>query len=99
MTPAARATALLLGALGGLFAVAATAGWHGFGAWLRRREDRLPDRPRHLKGHAVEPRHEWLAWTVSAVSRWVRYEDGGPKAGVAFASLFLVFSVLIGAFQ
>lgn len=55
---------------------------------------------RHLKvtahRHRLEPRHEWLMWTVSTVARWVRSDDGGPKAAVTFAALALTFSVLLG---
>lgn len=110
MTPAARATALLLAALGGLFAAAATAGWHVWGSWLRRREDRRARLPRHLKPvrHRAEPRHERLVWTVSlairfyrwavsVVVRFYRWEDGGPKTAVMFGALVLAFSVLMGA--
>lgn len=61
-----------------------------------------PSVPRHLKPahrHHAEPSREWLLWTVSLVVRAYRYEDGGPRTAVALASLFLVFSVLIGVSQ
>jgi hypothetical protein len=96
VTPAARAAALLLAAAAGLlaFAVAAVIAHH--------LAARVPEpQSRHLRAvrHRRPPRHEWLAWTVSTVARWYRREDGGPKSGVALASLFLAFSVWIGATQ
>jgi hypothetical protein len=94
VTPAARATALLLAAATGVltFVVAAVLAHH--------LAAHVPQ-PRHLRAvrHRRPPRHEWLAWTVSTVARWYCREDGGPKSGVALASLFLAFSVWIGVSQ
>ena len=95
MTPAARATALLL-------AVAAFAVAFVIGAAVTYSLAVREPPPRHLKParrHHVEPSREWLLWTVSLVVRMYRYEDGGPKSAVVLASLFLSFSVLIGASQ
>lgn len=96
MTPATRATALVLSVLVDAFAFAASVAF-----FLAVREP-APD-PRHLK--VVERRcrparrHEWLMWTVSAVIRFYRYEDGAPKSAAVFASLFLLFALVIGANQ
>ena len=96
MTPAARATALLLAvvAFAVAFAVCAAVTYH-----LAAGEP--APRPRHVKHgrHQAEPDREWLAWTVSLLVRAYRYEDGGPRTAVTLASLFLVFSVLIGVSQ
>lgn len=101
MTPAERATALVLVILVAVisFALGATVAF-----LLAVREPRK--RPRHLElsaskrhRHRLPPRHEWRLWTVSTVARFLRYEDGGPKAAVTFGLLFLAFSVLIGANQ
>lgn len=90
--------AAVVGALVAAFTLAATVTHH-----LAVREPApRPAGPHHLKParrHHAEPRHEWLSWTVSLVVRWYRYEDGGPKSGLILASLFLAFSVLIGASQ
>lgn len=97
MTPATRATALLLAAVAfaAMFALGAVVAYH-----LAVREPKPG--PHHLKvvehRHRLAPRHEWLSWTVSLVVRWYRWEDGGPKSAVVLASLFLAFTV-IGASQ
>lgn len=100
MTPAVRASALLLGVLVAAFVAAAAAVFHATGAVLRRRE------VRHARAlaarHSAVGRHEAdrvepLLWTVSVIARWYRDEDGAPKSAVLLASLFLTFSVLIGA--
>lgn len=101
MTPSARVTALLLAvaAFAVAFLIGALVTYH-----LTSREPvPHPVGPRHLgvtvHRHRLAPRHEWLLWTVSTVTRFFRYEDGGPKAGITFAVLFLAFSVLIGVQQ
>jgi hypothetical protein len=106
VTSAARATALALAVAA---AVIAFALGYTLAYLLAIREPRR--RPCHLKvasgrhRERLVPRHEWLMWVVNAVGRAARAtvafvrRDGGARAAVSFAVLFLAFSVAIGASQ
>jgi hypothetical protein len=100
VTPAARATALALAVAAAVisFALGYTVAY-----LLAVREPRR--RPCHLKvatgrhREHLAPRHEWLKWAADVLVRFYRWEDGGPKTGVVFASLVLAFSFVMGASQ
>jgi hypothetical protein len=111
MTSSTRAAALLIGVLVGSFTAVALAVFRVTLAVLERRDDRragLPHAAPPAPHHARESRHradgrrtlaEVFAWAVGLAVRFYRSEDGGPKAAVLLASLFVAFSVLIGAAQ
>ncbi len=102
MTPAARATALLVAVFAAAFALAAGVAFHLAVGEPGPEVPRPPVGPRHLKvgRHRAAPRREWTVWVASVVVRFYRWEDdGGPKAAVSFASLFLFFALVMGATQ